>query len=637
MLNHLLPTALLVAVAEAGMMHGGRPQGQWSGAAHNYHTPPFSGSDAWSHNGLSPLGTNQAQHFPKFLDSNPLPNGFPWGKKNPYTNYYTDYPYTGVVRYYDWTVAKQDCAPDGVNTTCLLINGQFPGPTIEVNWGDRIQVKLTNAIEDEGAAIHWHGILQKGSQPMDGVPGVSQCPIAPGQSFTYSFDASLYGTTWWHGHYSSQYASGMAGPIVIHGPETADYDIDLGPVCFLSIALFLVLRLHADCCQIMVNDWYHTYYKDLLDVLEVPVSTGPVYPHSKNILVNGKNPFICANADGAPCDQAPLAAFNLTSSKKHRMRFINSGADATLKISLDDHQFQVIANDFVPIQPYYTDTITLGIGQRSDVIVQAKDANDGAYWLRVFAPPGCASVAKDGQDIGKAAIYYQNANRDALPISPPNPGFMEIIDCRNDPLNLTAPIMELASGDPSVSVDVVMDGHPNATGYPHWWMNDVTAVVDLNDPILLQSKLGNNSFPEERNVYQYDSSKKSVRFVVKNRSGNSHPMHFHGHNMFILAEGTGNATWDGTVVRPDNPQRRDVQIVSSWGFIVLQWNQDNPGAWPFHCHIAWHLSMGMIIEVLESPDLIPTDVNVPSTVGDTCRQWWAWSGHNIVDQIDSGI
>jgi len=69
------------------------------------------------------------------------------------------------------------------------------GPLIEANWGDQIQVKLTNK-SPEGTAIHWHGILQKDNQAFDGVPGVSQCPIAPGKSFTYSWTAELYGTSW---------------------------------------------------------------------------------------------------------------------------------------------------------------------------------------------------------------------------------------------------------------------------------------------------------------------------------------------------------------------------------------------------------------------------------------------------------
>lgn len=554
-----------------------------------------------------------------------------------------------MTRYYDWTINKQSCAPDGVNTTCLLVNGEFPGPMIEANWGDKIEVKVTNGLSDEGAALHWHGILQKGSQPSDGVPGVSHCPIAPGKTLTYTFNAELYGTSWWHGHYSSQYASGLSGPMVIYGPNTTEYDIDLGPI--------------------QMSDWYHTYYKDLLDALSVPTSQSPVYPESNNILINGKNPFNCAMANGSECSQAPLATFNLTSGKTHRMRFINAGADATLKISLDDHRFEVIAQDFVPVQSYWTDVLTLGIGQRNDVIVHAKNTSHGAYWLRAMAPPGCGTVAAGGQSVGKAAIYYENANRTVLPISPPNDNFMEIIECANDALEKTLPVLALASGEPSESVDIEMQGHANGT-YGKWWMNNVTGIVDYNDPVLLRSKMGNNSFPRERNVYQYDSSKKSIRFIVRNRSGNPHPMHLHGHNIQarflfpfenvadefqVLAEGTANATWDGTVVRPDNPSRRDVQMVTAWGYIVLQWNQDNPGAWPFHCHIVWHLSLGepcdlvimclnrtdpalgMMIEVLESPDLIPSQVDVPSTIGETCREWWSYTNHNVVDQIDSGI
>ena len=175
--------------------------------------------------------------------SKPLPAGRPWGMKDVHTNYYEDWPNTGVTRYYDWTITRESCAPDGVNVTCLLVNGQYPGPMIEANWGDSVQVQVTNNIPDEGAAIHWHGILQKYSQPFDGVPGVSHCPIAPGTSFTYRWTANPFGTSWWHAHYSSQYASGIQGPMVIHGPLSVNYDIDLGPI--------------------QIADWYHEYVRGL--------------------------------------------------------------------------------------------------------------------------------------------------------------------------------------------------------------------------------------------------------------------------------------------------------------------------------------------------------------------------------------
>ena len=88
---------------------------------------------------------------------------------------------------------------------------------IEANWGDTIQVAVTNNIDNEGTSLHWHGILQKGTPWYDGVPSVQQCPIAPGKTFTYTFNAETYGTTWYHSHYSAQYADGLLGPLIIYG------------------------------------------------------------------------------------------------------------------------------------------------------------------------------------------------------------------------------------------------------------------------------------------------------------------------------------------------------------------------------------------------------------------------------------
>jgi len=105
---------------------------------------------------MSALGTPQAPRLPHFLTDTPLPHGRPWGTSNAEnTNYYDFTPHTGVTRYFDWTVSKVPCAPDGVANTCLLVNDQFPGPTIEANWGDWIEVKVHNNISDEGTAMHW--------------------------------------------------------------------------------------------------------------------------------------------------------------------------------------------------------------------------------------------------------------------------------------------------------------------------------------------------------------------------------------------------------------------------------------------------------------------------------------------------
>jgi FtsP/CotA-like multicopper oxidase with cupredoxin domain len=78
----------------------------------------------------------------------------------------------------------------------ILVNGQFPGPTIEANWGDMLMITVHNQISNpqEGIGFHWHGILQKKTQYYDGVASVTQCPIAPGMLFICS--ACLWKSNW---------------------------------------------------------------------------------------------------------------------------------------------------------------------------------------------------------------------------------------------------------------------------------------------------------------------------------------------------------------------------------------------------------------------------------------------------------
>ena len=93
-------------------------------------------------------------------------------------------------------------------------------------------MNVKNSLQNNGTSIHFHGVRQLASCGSDGVPGITQCPIAPGQSFTYTFIASQYGTSWYHSHFSSQYGDGVVGPIVFNGPASANYDIDLGVSVF---------------------------------------------------------------------------------------------------------------------------------------------------------------------------------------------------------------------------------------------------------------------------------------------------------------------------------------------------------------------------------------------------------------------
>ena len=186
------------------------------------------------------------------------------------TDFDQKFPTTGKTVYHDLTITNSTCNPDGNgDRLCLLINGQYPGPAITAAWGDRLEITVHNKMQDNGTSMHWHGVRQYNSVGYDGVNGITECPIAPGDSKVYKFQATQFGTSWYHAHYSSQYGDGIVGAIVFDGPASANYDLDLGPYT--------------------VNDWYYktAFQVDAL-TLQALQKQGPG-PSGDNILINGTN------------------------------------------------------------------------------------------------------------------------------------------------------------------------------------------------------------------------------------------------------------------------------------------------------------------------------------------------------------
>ncbi|PSN35389.1 hypothetical protein C0J52_17819 [Blattella germanica] len=96
---------------------------------------------------------------------------------------------------------RQDCVPaDGVRRPIVVVNRALPGPNVEVCKGDRIIVNMENRMMEESTTIHWHGHHQRGTQYMDGVPYLTQCPIPPKSTFLYHYTADTPGTHFWHSH-----------------------------------------------------------------------------------------------------------------------------------------------------------------------------------------------------------------------------------------------------------------------------------------------------------------------------------------------------------------------------------------------------------------------------------------------------
>ena len=100
------------------------------------------------------------------------------------TNYERITP-KGITRKYVLDVSEMALSPDGV---CMphakVFNGSYPGPWIQACWGDDLEITVRNHLWNNEATIHWYGIRQHNSVEMDGVNGVTQCPIAPREEFT---------------------------------------------------------------------------------------------------------------------------------------------------------------------------------------------------------------------------------------------------------------------------------------------------------------------------------------------------------------------------------------------------------------------------------------------------------------------
>lgn len=92
---------------------------------------------------------------------------------------------------YNWDITWVTASPDGFARPVIGVNGKWPTPVIEVDLHDRLVVNVYNKLGNESTSLHWHGLPQHDTTVMDGSTGITQCPIPPGERFTYDFFVCL--------------------------------------------------------------------------------------------------------------------------------------------------------------------------------------------------------------------------------------------------------------------------------------------------------------------------------------------------------------------------------------------------------------------------------------------------------------
>ncbi|AJY76937.1 multicopper oxidase family protein [Paenibacillus beijingensis] len=227
---------------------------------------------------------------------------------------------SGPVRQFDLTAARTVLQLDnGKTADAWTFNGSSPGPELRVKEGDRVVVMLRNKDIEDGVTIHWHGINVPCSQ--DGIAGVTQNAVQPGEQFTYTFVASAPGTYWYHSHQMSsiQAKKGLLGTIIVEPKE---------PSAQLS---------------------------SVKDVSALYQQLGSTF------LLNGSTKGL--NVQGDAGDQV-------------RLRLTNGGNE-TINFSVDGAPFQVFAMDGHDVhEPGLLDgvLIPIGAGQRYDLLIRLPES-----------------------------------------------------------------------------------------------------------------------------------------------------------------------------------------------------------------------------------------------------------------------
>lgn len=406
-------------------------------------------------------------------------------------------------------------------------------------------VHVSNSMSNNGTGIHFHGIRQNYTNQMDGVPSITQCPIAPGDSFTYTWRATQYGSSWYHSHFSVQAWDGVFGGILINGPATADYDEDLG--------------------NLFLNDWSH----ETTDVLALQAAaTGP--PTMPNCLINGTNVYNDTTTD---VETGSRFTTTFSAGTKYRIRLVNGAADTHFRFTIDNHTMEVISADFVPIVPYNTTNLSIGMGQRYDVIVTASETS-GDYWMRAIPQESCSD--NDNVDNILGIVRYDSTSTS----NPTTTAYTTTDSCDDEAIASLVPYL---SYDVSSSYTVEEDEEVAiaiASGGVKWEMGGTSFVSEWDYPTVLQVAESNDTWTTDQHVIQLATADQWVYFVIETTFAQAHPIHLHGHDFWVLASGTGTYSTSTTLTTTDSP-RRDVAMLPASGFLVIALYTDNPGVSSF--------------------------------------------------------
>ncbi|KAL5358001.1 multicopper oxidase-domain-containing protein [Aspergillus floccosus] len=539
-----------------------------------------------------------------------------------------------VTQYEHWTVTADDLRPDGVLKRVYLINGIFPGPTVEARSGDVVVINVTNHLPDESFTVHWHGLHIENS--MDGVASVTQNAIPPGSSFTYkiAIPSDQSGTFWYHAHAGLARADGLYGGFVVHpaAPKStvrglASQTGSIDPASEKDVLL-------------LIGDWYHRSGPEVMAWYMRAGSFGNE-PVPDSLLINGLGQFNCSMAVPArpvDCVHHPMnLSQTLPTDGVYKLRVVNTGSLAGLTLTFNNHDVTVLAVDSMPVEARNGQSVgVLYPGQRMDLRIQQPEENTPSL-LEVHLDEECFRYPNPALTSTQTFFISSSSHTPDGSSSPdmdsaPGSGLISI-DIHDLPSagHILSQIPQTATVNTTEVVYTKIQKLSIRHNVPYGFFNRTSWVPQADPPIplidLQRETWDKNQLSVTVNNPSSNAGAKSeavwVDLVVNNLDDGGHPFHLHGHHFYILAVHKAAIGWGSyNPFTDDAPpgldmdkyphtngydlsraMYRDTVYIPSRAYAVLRFKADNPGIWMFHCHILWHLANGMAMLVDVRPTL----------------------------------
>ncbi|KAL4605049.1 hypothetical protein ACB092_09G000500 [Castanea dentata] len=532
----------------------------------------------------------------------------------------------GITRHYTFNVDYHNVTRLCHTRSILSVNGQFPGPPLVAREGDQVIVKLVNHVTNN-VTIHWHGVRQLGSAWADGPAYVTQCPIQTGQTYTYNFTITgQRGTLLWHAHIS-WLRSTLYGPIIILPKRNESYPYE---------------KPHKEI-PIIFGEWFNV---DPEAVISQALQTGAGPNVSDAYTINGlPGPlYNCSSKDTYKLKVKP--------GKTYLLRLINAALNDELFFSIANHTLIVVETDAVYLKPFETDTLLIAPGQTLNVLLKTKPSFPNASFFMAASPYFTGSGSFDNSTVAGILEYkhpsHYSASKNLTLFKPTLPLF----NATNFVANFTGKLRSLANAKFPANVPQTVDRKffftvglgsnpcpqnttcqgPNGSKFAASINNVSFALPSI---ALLQAHFFGKSngvyttdFPTQPLVqFNYTGTppnnthvsngtravvlrfNTSVELVMQDTSilgVESHPLHLHGFNFFVVGQGFGNydPNKDPAKFNLVDPVERNTAGVPAGGWLAIRFLSDNPGVWFMHCHLDVHTSWGLRMAwvVLDGPE-----------------------------------